>query len=292
MSELEHYRRLVGEIRPDLEITDAALNSDGLVNDVVVVNGEFVFRFAKRTFYYKDPREEARVLRLVRRHVTLPTPDPFYASAEALAYKLIPGGPLRRDVLMRLAGDDQQAIADQLAGFFKELHGVPAEEIAACGVPAADALMGYEGWARAYARIRERVFPLLLPHARAWAEEHFESHLADRSNFEYERRLVDTDCPPYHILYDAARRRVSGVIDFGCAGLGDPAIDFGVVIQSYGESFLERFYGAYPEARGYLKRARFYAGAIELRWVLQGLERGDPFWFAAHVGGARDVKYD
>lgn len=292
MAELEDYLRRVREIRPGLEIRDAALNREGLLNDVVFVNGGLVFRFAKRDFFYKDPREEARVLRLLRRHVTLPVPEPFYASEDALAYPLIPGEALRRDVLMRLAEDDQQAVADQLAQFFRELHGVPVEEAKAAGVPPADALVSYEGWVAVYARIREKVFPLLARHAREWAAEHFESHLSDRGNFDWEPKMVDTDVPAYHVLFDRSRRRVSGIIDFGCAGLGDPAVDFGVVINSYGESFLERFYAVYPEARSYLKRARFYAGAIELRWVLQGLERGDPFWLAAHIGGARDVKYD
>jgi aminoglycoside 2''-phosphotransferase len=156
----------------------------------------------------------------------------------------------------------------------------------------ADALMKYEGWVNVYERIREKVFPLLLPHVRDWVTEHFESHLADRSNFEYELRMVDTDIPPYHILYDKERIRINGIIDFGCAGLGDPAIDFGVIIYHYGESFMEKLFVSYPEAETHLKRSRFYAGAHEVRWLLTGLERNDTLWFGVHVGSAKDVKYD
>lgn len=292
MTELETYQKRIREICPDLAVKKVSLNQEGLLNDVVIVNDELVFRFAKRRFGYKDPEEEARVLRLLRKYLTLPIPAPFYDSHEVLAYRLIPGEALRRDILMRLTEDDQQAIADQLAQFFKELHGVPADEISELGIPMADALMKYEGWMKVYERIRDKVFPLLQPHQRAWATEHFESHLADRSNFEYELRMVDTDTPPYHIMFDNKRKRVNGIIDFGCAGPGDPAIDFGVVINSYGESFLGRFDRVYPEAEIYLRRARFYAGAIELRWVLQGIERDDPMWFAVHIGSARDMKYN
>jgi aminoglycoside 2''-phosphotransferase len=112
--------------------------------------------------------------------------------------------------------------------------------------------------------------------------------LNDENNFEYALKMVYTDLAPYHIMYDSRARRINGIIDFGCAGLGDPALDVGVLINVYGETFLNRFYKIYPEAEVYLKRARFYAGAIELRWVLQGLERRDPMWFAVHLGGARD----
>ncbi|MBV9209565.1 MAG: phosphotransferase [Acidobacteria bacterium] len=292
MSEIEAYRKRIRELAPQLDINRVSLNQTGLLNDVVIVNDELVFRFAKRDFGYKDPREEARVLRLLQSYITLPIPAPFYESDEVLAYRLIRGETLRRDLLMRLAEDDQQALADQLAQFFRELHGVPVSEISDIEIPLADALMKYDSWVKVYERIREKVFPLLQQHQREWATEHFESHLNDRSNFEYELKMVDTDIPPYHILFDRDSRRINGIIDFGCAGLGDPAIDFGVVINTYGESFLSRFYHAYPEAESYLKRARFYAGAIELRWALQGIERQDPKWFAVHIGSARDMKYN
>lgn len=100
----------------------------------------------------------------------------------------------------------------------------------------ADALMKYEGWVSVYRRIRDKVFPLLQQHQRDWATEHFETQLADEGNFEYELRMVDTDISPYHVMFDRESKRVSGIIDFGCAGLGDPAIDLGVAITSYGES--------------------------------------------------------
>jgi aminoglycoside phosphotransferase (APT) family kinase protein len=226
MSELEAYEKRIREIYPDLATNSISLNQEGLLNDVVIVNDELVFRFAKRDFGYKDPEEEARVLHLLRKYITLPIPVPFYDSHEVLAYRLIPGETLRRDMLMKLTEEGQQAIADQLAQFFKELHNVPANEISELGIPMADAL-----------------------------------------------------------------KCINGIIDFGCAGLGDPAIDFGVVINSYGETFLSRFYKVNPEAEIYLRRARFYAGAIELRWVLQVIERDDPMWFAVHIGNARDMKF-
>ena len=290
--ELEIYERRIREICPELTVKSVRLNKEGLLNDVVIVNDELVFRFAKREFGYKDPQDEANVLHFLKKYITLPIPTPFYQSTDALAYPLIPGVTLRRDVLLRLPEVDQQAIANQLAQFFKELHSVPVNEASDFKVPVADALMKYEGWVNAYQRIRDKVFPFVLPHVRDWATEHFETHLAEKSNFEYELKMVDTDIPPYHIMFDVEGKRISGIIDFGCAGLGDPAIDLGVIIYNYGESFLSRFYKLYPEAETYLRRARFYAGAHELRWLLTGIERNDVWWFAVHAGSAKDVKYD
>jgi aminoglycoside phosphotransferase (APT) family kinase protein len=69
-------------------------------------------------------------------------------------------------MLMRLPSSDQQATADQLTQFLKELHGVPTNEIVDFEMPVADALMKYEGRVNAYERLREKVFPLLMPHLR------------------------------------------------------------------------------------------------------------------------------
>lgn len=291
MSELEHYARRIGEIIPEIEISSLRLNQEGLINDVLIVNDELVFRFPKNEHGFKRLQDEFGILRLLKDYITLPIPRPFYESDACMAYQMIPGETLRRDLLLRLSEDDQQAIADQLARFFLELHNFPVRQVKVFELPMADALMKYDGWVNAYERIREKVFPLLLPHLRETVTEHFELHLADRSNFEYELKLVDTDIPPYHIMFDRKRKRVSGIIDFGCAGMGDPAIDLGVIIYNYGESFFKRFYKVYPEAESYLRRARFYAGAHEVRWLLTGVESGNPFWFAVHVGSAKDFGY-
>lgn len=288
MDELENYARRIREIAPGVELRSTRLNQEGLLNDVVIVNDELVFRFPKKEWGVKRLKDELNILRLLKSHITLSIPSPFYESEDCMAYRMIPGETLRRDILMGLAEDDQQAIANQLSQFFRELHGFPVREMAYAEIPMADALMKYEGWVKAYERIREKVFPLLMPHLRDWATAHFESHLAERSNFEYELKMVDTDIPPYHIMFDREQKRIGGIIDFGCAGLGDPAIDLGVIMYNYGASFLKRLYKIYPEAETYLKRARFYAGAHEVRWLLNGVESNNPFWFAVHVGSAKD----
>ena len=292
MQDLASYESRIREVDPQIKIESIKLNQEGLMNDIVIVNDDMVFRFPKHEYSSKHLKNETRILRLLQKYISLEIPSPLYEIDDALAYRFIPGEALRRDLLMRLSEDDQKAIGDQLAQFFKELHGIPINEISDFEFPVADALMKYDGWVNAYQRIREKVFPLLLPHSRDWVEEHFETYLAYKGNFEYELKMADTDIPPYHILFDREKKRINGVIDFGCAGLGDPAIDFGVIIYHYGESFLERFYNIYPEAEAYLKRARFYAGAHEVRWLLTGVERNEPFWFAVHIGSAKDIKYN
>ncbi|HEX8288076.1 MAG TPA: aminoglycoside phosphotransferase family protein [Pyrinomonadaceae bacterium] len=292
MTKLESYEKFVREICPELTVEKISLNNTGRLNDVVIVNDKLAFRFVKRDFGYKDPREEAKLLGFLKKHITLPIPIPFFQSPEAMAYQLIPGKALRRDILMRLVEDEQQAIADQLAKFFKELHSVPVNGNSDFELEKVHAQMDYDGWMKAYQHIQDKVFPFLMPHTRDWASNHFESYLAHKGNFDYELKMIHSDIPPYHIIFDGQKKRISGIIDFGSAGIGDPAIDFGSIIYYLGESFLNRFYKVYAEAETYLRRARFYAGEKEIRWLLNGIEKSDVRWFAIHIGSAKDIKYD
>ncbi|HEX8738085.1 MAG TPA: phosphotransferase [Pyrinomonadaceae bacterium] len=288
MNKLEKYSGIIAEISPEIRLESLELNEDGLLNDVVIVNGEYVFRFAKRDFYFKNLLDEANLLNYLKDFLTLEIPRPFYATGEIMAYRIIRGEALRRDILWRLSDAEQQTIADQLALFFKELHSVPLTG----EIPTADVLVKYEGWLAAYEKIREKVFPLLMPHIRDSVREHYENFLADAENFRFEPKMVDTDIPPYHILFDREMKRISGIINFGCAGAGDPAADFSVILYNYGEPFFRRFFKIYPEAEFFLRRARFYAGAIEARWILTGIERKNDWWFAVHLGGAKDFGYN
>ena len=93
----------------------------------------------------------------------------------------------------------------------------------------------------------------------------------------------------YHILYDPTQGRITGVIDFGTAGLGDPASDFACLIQALGEPFLQRMARFSPAIVPALDRARFRAGALELEWALHAIGSNDASWWLAHIAGARDV---
>ena len=119
----------------------------------------------------------------------------------------------------------------------------------------------------------------------------FDGALSDPRTFDYTPCLINGDIAPYHLLYDRAAGRLTGVIDWGMAGIGDPAADLGWLLQLYGGAFVRRLWRVYPQARALLPRARFYTQALELEWLMRGLAGAGQrnFWFAAHLAGARDL---
>ena len=101
--------------------------------------------------------------------------------------------------------------------------------------------------------------------------------------------MIHGDLAPYHLCFDPTTQRLNGVIDFGNAGPGDPALDLGSVIMAFGEGSLRQMDSVYPAMSGLMDRARFHAATLELRWALAAVRSRDPAWFLCHLGYARDA---
>jgi aminoglycoside 2''-phosphotransferase len=232
---------------------------------------------------------EVKTLAALRPFLTLPIPHYDYVSDAMVSYEMIPGVPLQRFTILR----QYEATQDkQLAEFMWQLHHVPAEITA--DFPQSNTVRTYEHWLELYEKVQSEASPLLMGFAKEWVEQHFAPLLADPSFIDYESVLMNGDLSPYHLLYDAEARRLSGVIDFGTVGMGDRAADFACIIDAYGESFLRRIGKYYPSLGDHIERARFWAGTLELQWLLGGLRSGDASnhdasWFGVHIGRARDV---
>ena len=280
MENQELYLQSIREAYPELPIASAELNVQGQNSDVMVVNGELVFRFPKYPHVLERLKTETAILRGIQRRLPLAVPAPVYGNLEHgalgqafVGYRMIRGEPLWRDTFRGL--DRQEVVprlAGQVAAFLSTLHSVPVEELPACELSLHDT---YEESADIYARIREKLYGYMRPDARAWAAQHFESFLNDARNFQYEPVLKHGDFGPSNILFDRAEQRIAGVIDFGSSGLGDPAYDFAGLLSGYGEEFVAQCVGSYPAVPGIMGRIRFYQGTFALLEALFGIENGD-----------------
>jgi aminoglycoside 2''-phosphotransferase len=83
-----------------------------------------------------------------------------------------------------------------------------------------------------------------------------------------------------NILYDSQTLAITGIIDFGFAGLGDPTLDAAALAGGYGEQFIARCYAVYPKLERMLPRARLYQGTYALQQALYALRDGNQEDFA------------
>ncbi len=273
---------------PEMVFSEIQIDTDGLNNYVLILNNERVFRFPKNEQASKALEKEAAVLRLLQPRCTLPIPDFDTYEEDFVSYRLIPGRALLLEDLQALPAPRQDALAEQLATFLRQMHSTPLEEVRAAGIGESDAARRPVAWLRLYEEVRRELYPLMLTHTRQWIERLFAPLLADPSWMTGETALINGDIGPYHILYDEQQQTIQGIIDFGTAGLGDPARDYAVLLYNYGESFLHRMARFNSHIAACLQRARFLAATIELQWALTGIRSKDPSWFLLHFSSARD----
>ena len=275
-------------VYPDADLSQADVNEDGLVNVAVIAGGR-VYRFARTTADQPVLMLETAVINLVRRYVDVPVPAFENIADDFVTYPFLPGEALMRHDLLTLPDATQDSIARQIAGFITQLHSVPVADAQAIGLEAPDPADNRARWLRLYNIVKEVLFPLMYRVTQDYVNTHFTPVLDDPHWLDYEPVLIHNDLAQYHILYDAPSASITGVLDFGVANLNDPAKDYGILINEYGETFLRRLAAHDPRLPQLIDRARFYAGCASLEWAAIGVRSGDPTWFTAHLDRARDT---
>lgn len=291
MNQRELYLKTICDKYPGFSIHAVIPNSHGQNNDILIVNDEFIFRFPKYPDGIGELQRENAILAGIQGKITLSTPRVIFENVVApvgqafIGYRMIPGLPLSRETFLGIHDEKTiDVLAQQLAAFLKELHSVPVQAAIKCPLPLSDT---YDEWADIYRRIREKCFPFMRTDTCEWASNHFETFLNDSRNFQYEPVLKHGDFGTTNILYNREKRIINGIIDFGGAGLGDPAYDFAGILSSYGESFLRRFAVLYPEIESFWNRILFYKGTFALLEALFGIENDDKEAFESGIADYR-----
>jgi aminoglycoside 2''-phosphotransferase len=284
----EHLLQRARTIMPELKFEHYERDEEGLINDVLIINKQWVFRFAKSEEYARLLQSEMKILDLVRPQLDIQVPKPTDHGMDYMVYPLLNGQTLSRKMVMGYNESIQNQIARQLGSFLYRLHRIDMSK-ADWEIPSTRAPVRRADWLEIQAKVKEKLYPLFQKYQIEWVEDLFNSVLDDPESSEYAPSLIHGDLASYHILFDKQEQKITGVIDFGMAGLGDVASDIGNLIQIYGESFVRLMQVTYPDLECYLPRARFHAQLLELEWVLRGLESKEIFWFTAHLGGARDI---
>lgn len=261
---------LIAALAPDL-IIHSVRRDNGQFNDVLIVNNAWVFRFPKSSATLLSMPNEVAILRALAGRLPLPTPAPCYVNFMAprpgFGYALLPGAPLSREWIATAPAPVCDQIAQRLGEFLRALHTLPPEPLD--GQPLQDSI---EQWAELFDNIHDHLFPFMRSDARDEVAGRFEAFLAvAQSSWTPVPRHGDFGSG--NILYDAEAGAVSGVIDFGSAGLGDPAVDI-AALSTLGQPIRDRALVAYPEAAGYLDRAAFYRSTFALQQAWYGLRDG------------------
>lgn len=274
-----HYRKVIKDCFPQIDIDSARPIVEGWDSFVLEVNGELIFRFPRRSQVAVQLAKEIELLPRLGEHLSVPIPrfdfickDPG-AVARFVGYPKIQGVPLNElspDLAL------SESMARQLARFLSELHSFPVATALQAGLPDNTPSSWWAEYRDLYARIEAEVLPLLSPRAQYNLCSLWEAVLS-RTAVGFGPTLVHRDLGSEHIICDRTHGSLTGIIDWGDAEIGDPAIDFVGLLHSYGREFVERVLASYQGALGatFWERALFYTRIIPIYGALYGPEIDD-----------------
>jgi aminoglycoside 2''-phosphotransferase len=258
-------------------IDRARLVTDGMQHVVVVLDDHLVARFARTPAAAESLQREAELLAHLDRHVSAALPVPIHVEATFTIHVMLHGAITTRSALAILSERSRRRLVEDVTTLLCELAtAVLTQRDASPASTSMQRLVGLRD------RADRLVRPLLWEHQRQWLDDLFEA--IERTSFDHTPVLIHGDLAPYHLLHDPLSGALSGVLDFGVAGVGDPATDLACLIATWGETYVGDFARARPELDSLMDRARLVAMALPLEWATVALEHDSSDMAVAHLG--------
>lgn len=215
------------------EVRTARVVTDGLQHIVVILDEDLVARFPRDEHAVESLRTEARLLAHLEGRVSVPLPVPVHVDESFTLHRMLHGVVTSRQALGALRQSARERLLDDVGQFLAELGTSAVSSLAASA-----ATVSLERFRVLRERADRLVVPLLWKHQRQWFDELFKA--IEAVSFEHKPRLIHGDLAPYHLLHDPESGHLTGVLDFGVAGLGDPATDLACLLSVWGERFTGR----------------------------------------------------
>jgi aminoglycoside 2''-phosphotransferase len=261
---------------PELSGEQIYENKQGWSNRVLVIGDRLIFRFPRTEKEKTSMKLELRILPKLKKALPVDIPDFIYSSSDSdeikyVGYTMIPGIPLKD--IKYLSAAQRRLMAEDLGRFLTALHTFPADSY----FPPAALKPEYKKiyWGNFYEEIKKKLFPMISSMEKAKVERLFESFIMNPENFVFKCSLIHGDLDSKHILHDPVNKHLSGIIDFGSMGVGDPACDFIGIYKSYGKPFFQEVlqsYGATIDKAFYDRICNFYVKSIMFKTLLYALE--------------------
>lgn len=297
-------RGALGDQFPELALRTIDYVGSGWDYDAYLVDRRLAVRFPRRAEVAERLDQEAAILRLVRSSLECGRPVPEFpmpeiATPESPVPEIVRAEIAVPEIIMRgqgsthfphaffghvfipgVAADDPAAhastdLAVDLARALTLIHSITPESASAIGI-------GHEE-ERCETRFRDTLDRVqqargirdFVPDAYAWLR----GRPPVPRDYPGPPRFIHDDLSLRHILIDRGTGRLSGIIDWSDAALGDPALDFVSLVLWRGWDFTDSVIRLYRPALddGFRDRLRFLARTLAVKWLADAIrwKRGD-----------------
>lgn len=213
-------RETVARHFPELAALEVSVRTQGWDSLALDVGGRFIFKFPRSPNAEQALRREARLLAVVRNHVSMPVPDlTLYDGPPVFSrHSKIHGDHLLTEHYDRLTDAERATLADQLARFYAQMHAIPEGDVAAVGARPIKAWLSPDD-------VLRKVRPVLPDGLRAFAER----AIADWAGLPPDPHGTTYgffDGHGWNMAFDQERGRLNGIYDFADSGFGSLQQEF------------------------------------------------------------------
>jgi aminoglycoside 2''-phosphotransferase len=192
-----------------------------------------------------------------------------------MGYERLAGRSLDRPTIDALWNTDQPTfltLARRLGEFLAAIHSTPVDDLSE-DVHVADRP---EDWLALLEAFRSELYGFMRPDAIAAVEREFAAFLGGRDSAGWQPCLRHGDFGGANLLYDDDAHELTGVIDFGSAAIGDPAVDL-AGISAFDARLAQAMHATYPAlfTPATQRRASFYRSTFALQQALWALRADD-----------------
>lgn len=293
MIDIETSKELLQHNFPQISVQTALPITRGWDSFVLEVNAELIFRFPMREDVIEYLQKEIRLLPVLEKALSTPIPHFNYIGHgdENENYPFMFVGYPKLDGLaldnVSITPVQLVELAPALATFLNELHSFPATRAIQNGVQGHTPAQWRERYRELYSDLMVRVFPLLDKELRSKSEQLWKDFLENEALFVFKPVLIHCDLACEHIFCDPVRGVLTGVIDWGDATIGDPALDFVGLHNGRGRDFTEHvlaYYKGIVDVK-FWKRIDFYLCYGPFSELLYGAYRGSEKFIKNGVEG-------
>lgn len=235
----EEMIRFVRRTVPKLPIDTSEIKTNGWDNDILIINKQQVFRFPKTDQIIDRIKNECELLeQLSQKNPVLQIPryKMIYEGEvlKAVTYPFLNGEALNEHSFdVRKNPENAQLLGD----FLTKLHQLKGSHL--------PSIHTFRYWQSLFESLRSKVFTALRDEERHAIEDVFTRFLNRYTALSYKKVPIHGDLSASNILFDRAENRISGVIDFTDAQMGDPAFDFAGIYWNYGPEYTRKVLSFY-----------------------------------------------
>lgn len=280
---------IIKETYPELNIENYILYSWSWNSYVIEINNSMIFKIPKTMKNQIALEREILITDPLSKYLSVSVPKyeftKKYKDTKLVAgYRKIAGVPLTnqsnagKKIGINLKSIRAKAqIYAQFSKFLTELHSLPIAEFLELGVPDEQGERWRDRYEMFYYTVHDTVYPYLKKPVKKKIEKLFEKFLNEQSNFEFKAVLIHGDFGGWNILFDSLNKKITGVLDWENAVIGDPALDFAELLYDYGTEFKDKVLKRYklntdPQ---FSERLKFYRSLAGIYDIIYGSENGD-----------------